>query len=201
MSHYDPRQRGFTLIEMMVTLVLMSVASLLAWRALDATERTNQRLQADTDDTLVLVRALDQLKSDVLAHAGADILSPADKRASYVENITTLPAGVHWSNSALALVRNAGQGRWQQVLWVAKAGQLQRWAGPVGVISPVGPASAFDTVLHNVRRFSVQAWVPGHGWMSPDQAPPGRRATGLQVLIERDYRGHLESYRKVVVLP
>jgi general secretion pathway protein J len=194
-------QQGFTLIEMMVTLVLMSVASLLAWRALDATERTNRLLHVKTDDTLVLVRTLDQLQSDVLAHAGSDILAPADTRGSFVENITTLPAGVRWIGSSLSIVRSAGQGQWQQVRWIVRAGQLQRWAGPAGSVSPVAVPVTFDPVLDNVLGFTVQAWVPGHGWIAPDRAPAGRRATGLSITLQRLYQGQRESYRKVVVLP
>ena len=54
-------QHGFTLIEVMVAIMLMAVVSLIAWRGLDSVTRADQHLQASSEQTEVLLRALNQM--------------------------------------------------------------------------------------------------------------------------------------------
>src|SRR3546814_14883872 len=61
-------QQGFTLIEVLVALALMALLSLISWRALDSVERSSERLQASSDDTLALVRVLGQIEKIGRAH-------------------------------------------------------------------------------------------------------------------------------------
>ena len=61
----NPSQQGFTLIEVMVAIMLMAVVSLIAWRGLDSVTRADQHLQASTEQTEALLRALNQLQRDV----------------------------------------------------------------------------------------------------------------------------------------
>lgn len=51
-------QKGFTLIEVMVAIMLMALVSLIAWRGLDSVTRADQHLQASTEQTEALLRAL-----------------------------------------------------------------------------------------------------------------------------------------------
>ena len=53
----NPSQRGFTLIEVMVAIMLMALVSMIAWRGLDSVTRADQHLQASTEQTEVLLRA------------------------------------------------------------------------------------------------------------------------------------------------
>src|SRR5476651_151608 len=66
MSH---SQKGFTLIEVMVAIMLMAVVSLMAWRGLDSVTRADSHLQASTEQTETLLRALNQLERDVALRA------------------------------------------------------------------------------------------------------------------------------------
>ena len=69
-------QQGFTLIEVMVAIMLMAVVSLIAWRGLDSVTRADAHLQASTEQTQALLRALNQLQLDVSLRAGVELAAP-----------------------------------------------------------------------------------------------------------------------------
>jgi type II secretory pathway component PulJ len=49
----------------MVAILLMAVVSLIAWRGLDSVTRADQHLQASTEQTETLLRALNQMQRDI----------------------------------------------------------------------------------------------------------------------------------------
>lgn len=74
-------QKGFTLIEVMVAIMLMAVVSVIAWRGLDSVTRADQHLQASSEQTEVLLRALNQLQLDVSLRAGVELGPPVSDEA------------------------------------------------------------------------------------------------------------------------
>ena len=72
-------QQGFTLIEVMVAILLMAVVSLIAWRGLDSVTRADQHLQASTEQTEALLRALNQLERDISLRASVELSVPTDE--------------------------------------------------------------------------------------------------------------------------
>lgn len=68
------RQRGFTLIEVLVALMLMAILSLISWRALDSVVTTSERLDSNADELNAMLRVLGQLQYDISLHASNDIL-------------------------------------------------------------------------------------------------------------------------------
>lgn len=201
MRRARPAQQGFTLIEVLVALALMALLSLISWRALDSVERSSERLQTRSDDTLALVRALGQIESDIARHAGDDILPGGMQWNPSARTGALLPPGIQWRDPVLSLVRSARGGAWQQVAWGQENGTLRRAAGPAARTLPLPEARASEVMLEDIDVFAVRAWIPGVGWILPGAANTQKSATGLEITIGRRHNGRDEIYRKVVQLP
>jgi len=200
-----PRQRGFTLLEVLIALTLMAVLSILSWRALDTTARSSERLEARADDTMALLRVLGQVESDISRHAGADVLTlsatPPDG-ADPTPLAAALPPGILWRAPRLTVLRATHDGGWQEVVWTLAGDTLMRAAGAPSTHLPLPPAQAGEAMLAGVRGFAVRAWLPGQGWSEAATAASANTpATGLEIAIARTHDGVDETYRKVVPLP
>lgn len=82
--------RGFTLVELLVALFVMSLVAVLGWRGLDGMVRTQSQLQTRADEVLTLQVGLAQWRSDL-------------------ESVITLPGlpAVEWNGQVLRLLRKA----------------------------------------------------------------------------------------------
>ncbi len=114
MARRTPRrlgpQQGFTLVEVLVALVVMSILAGLSWQAVDAMVRTRQAVEQQSQRLVVLGTALAQWEQDLQA-----LLTDAP-----------LPA-VHFDGARLRLVRRVPGGV-QLVVWSVRQGLWQRWA-------------------------------------------------------------------------
>lgn len=194
-------QQGFTLLEVLIALVLMALLSSISWRVLDLTERSSERLNASTNDTLALVRVLGQIESDISRYANNDILPSPRRTSPSTATAAILPSGILWAEPVLTVRRYAHDGAWQQVVWGKVGDTLRRAAGPAAHTLPLPEAGAGETVLDQVQSFAVRAWIPGLGWSAPTATGAQLMATGLEIVIERRHNGVSEAYRKVVLLP
>lgn len=68
-GRHPPSQRGVTLIEVMIAILIMAIISLISWRALDSVTRSDAQLTERTDATEDLLRAFQQLERDVALRA------------------------------------------------------------------------------------------------------------------------------------
>lgn len=59
------RQTGFTLVELLVALVIMSLLAILSWRGLDGMTRVQSQTQSNTDGVLALQAGLSQWQTDL----------------------------------------------------------------------------------------------------------------------------------------
>ena len=196
--------RGFTLIEVLVAITLMAILSLIGWKALDAVERTSDRLFGHADETLMLIGVVGQLERDIRQHAGIDLLPlrtvDAPPGAAQAQLMTAaLPPGIFAQERELLLVRSAGQGLWQQVHWRLENGALHRAVGPASSKMPLPEPTQDDVVLDGIEAFDVRAWLPGRGWTAPP-LPAATRASGLEIVVIRNSGDTVEPYRKVVLL-
>jgi general secretion pathway protein J len=103
--------RGFTLIEVMVALLVMSVIAMMGWRGIDSMARTRELAQASAEKTLRLSAIVAQFEADLMA----------------LQDSATVP-GLAFDGASLRMVRRA-EGGLQVVVWALRAGRWQRWAG------------------------------------------------------------------------
>lgn len=193
-------QRGMTLIEMLVTLVLMALMSLLAWRALGITEQTVRRSSHQMADALLLARTLDQIGLDIAAHRPLKAIQPLAAGQAHALNAPVLPEGLRWRPGELEISRLDASGEAVRVLWQLRGSVLQRLPFPAAQAQTGRVAQANDT-LANVSSFELRGWVSPRGWTSPDAIPPGRQASGVEIRLSLASGDSAHLYRKVVLLP
>ena len=193
-----PSQQGFTLIEVMVAILLMAVVSLIAWRGLDSVTRADQHLQASTEQTETLLRALNQMQRDINLRASVELNSRDD--ASKETGLAAVT--VRSSDSKgfrLDVIRSApvaGDGL-QRVRWWLKGDSLYRAAAPARDRYPLPAAKDGVVVLSGVNDLQVRVWEADKGWRQLS----GNRSEdplGLEVSLVRDTPQGVERYRQVV---
>lgn len=193
-----PSQQGFTLIEVMVAILLMAVVSLIAWRGLDSVTRADQHLQASTEQTETLLRALNQMQRDINLRASVELNSRDD--ASKETGLAAVT--VRSSDSKgfrLDVIRSApvaGDGL-QRVRWWLKGDSLYRAAAPARDRYPLPAAKDGVVVLSGVSDLQVRVWEADKGWRQLS----GNRSEdplGLEVSLVRDTPQGVERYRQVV---
>lgn len=114
------RQRGFTLVELLVALALMALMAAMSWRGLDGMVGAQKRLSQHSDDVLALQTALAQWGADLDALA----LQPNTPN-------------IDWDGRALRLLRRGSQSAdeglhvvaWSQRL-VGGTAYWLRWQSP-----------------------------------------------------------------------
>ena len=107
------RTHGFTLVEVLVSLLILAVLSGMAWRGIDGMAKARSGSQEQIERSLRLNTVVAQWEQDL----GALYKSPA------------VPV-LAFDGATLRLVR-AVEGGVQMVAWSLRGGHWQRWAGPV----------------------------------------------------------------------
>ncbi|KAA8551341.1 MULTISPECIES: type II secretion system protein GspJ [Pseudomonas fluorescens group] len=195
-------EQGFTLIEVMVAIMLMAVVSVIAWRGLDSVTRADQHLQASSEQTEVLLRALNQLQRDISLRAGVELNTPEPSKNS-AEKLDGLAAVTVRSSDSkgfrLDIIRSApiaGDGL-QRVRWWLKGDSLYRAAAPARDRYPLPAAKDGVVVLSGVRDLQVRVWEADKGWR---QLSGNRREDplGLEISLVRETPQGVEKYRQVV---
>lgn len=107
-----PRRRsaGFTLIEVLVALFILSMMAAMAWQGVDMVVRSRDIAQGRME-TLLRVQS-------TLAQWDADLHQTID---------TGLVPGLQFDGASLRLTRKRPEGA-QMVVWSLRGGTLQRWA-------------------------------------------------------------------------
>lgn len=195
-------EQGFTLIEVMVAIMLMAVVSVIAWRGLDSVTRADQHLQASSEQTEVLLRALNQLQRDISLRASVELNTPEPSKNS-AEKLDGLAAVTVRSSDSkgfrLDIIRSApiaGDGL-QRVRWWLKGDSLYRAAAPARDRYPLPAAKDGVVVLSGVRDLQVRVWEADKGWR---QLSGNRREDplGLEISLVRETPQGVERYRQVV---
>lgn len=106
-----PVSRGFTLIEVMVSLLILSVVSLMAWKGLDGIVRARDITEGSVQRSLRLQSVMSQWQADL----------------HNVIDLKVVPA-LAFNGAVLRMTRRY-QGGAQVVVWALRRGQWLRWAG------------------------------------------------------------------------
>lgn len=101
--------RGFTLIEVLVALVVMSTMAMMAWRGLDALLKNREIAQTHLDQSARLQTVLAQWEQDLRQIQDSGGVEP-----------------LNFDGASLRLTRQHPQGI-QVVAWVVRDGALHRW--------------------------------------------------------------------------
>jgi general secretion pathway protein J len=167
--------RGFTLVELLVAIWIMSIVAIIAWRGLSALVATRDRLGPEADDVRALLTGFGQMERD-LAHAAGVVLVPLGSAPVSVQIIDGAPAlQVLRFSEALA----DGASAVQLVTYAVIDGTLLRQCSPA-VRSVQAASSATPSTVRlitAVASMQVRVWRTNEGWIVPAPndvtAPPG----------------------------
>jgi general secretion pathway protein J len=174
---------GFTLIEVMVALLIMSLMTVMAWSGINGLLKSREVAQAHLDHSARLQTVMAQWDSDLRA----------------VQDSGSVPA-IAFDGASLRLTRQQPQGL-QVVVWSLREGRLLRWEGP-----PQQSANELGQTYERSLRLQIQdrgqlstlegisAWqlyfYRGNGWSNAQSSddvsngsdnsppPPGPGASG-----------------------
>ena len=199
MTRARPRGRaaGFTLLELLVAITVLSLVSLIAWRGLDSLVHTRERLQPEAEGVRELLVAFGQIERD-LAQVVNTSFVPLTSAPLTVR--TGTPAGFQMIR--FAPVTEGSPSAVQLIVYVVRDGRLMRLASAPTVALDASPASELveTTLLADVQAMQLRIWQPGRGWAPPEAAAlPNPRAAppGLELVVERaDGR----QYRRVLLV-
>jgi general secretion pathway protein J len=118
-SGVDSRNRtqGFTLVEVLVALVVMSLMAAMAWQGVDGMIRARDASQRHLEATLRLNTSLAQWQQDLAS----------------VQETPSVP-GLRFDGASLQLTRRTADGL-QLVVWSLRDGRWMRWTSPSATLS------------------------------------------------------------------
>ena len=182
--------RGFTLLELLVAITILSIVSVIAWRGLDSLVSTRERLEPEADDVRGLLAAFGQLERDLAQVPNPKFLgltsSPID--VTVTEGSTLLQ---------LSRVAPAAADRpteVQTVFYRVADGTLMRQATAALPAFETTSTDRLETarLLRDVKTMQIRTWSPTGGWVDPaipDPTGGGQQAgsvtPGVEVTLER----------------
>lgn len=134
---FSLRASGFTLIEVMVALLILSVMAIMAWQGVEGISKAREVADGGVQRTLRLQSVMTQWQVDLNAVIDTQTVEP-----------------LLFDGAALRLTRRAASGGVQVVVWALRGGRWVRWAGPP--VTTVGQLQEQWT-----RSMSFQGREPG----------------------------------------
>ncbi|KPB19830.1 PulJ/GspJ family protein [Pseudomonas savastanoi] len=196
------RQSGFTLLEVMVAILLMTIVSLIAWRGLESMTRTDIQLRESTGHTESVLRALNQLERDVAMRAGVELQNPLPGEETDPQAKTLIPISIcsaERNGMRLDVIRSAataGEGL-QRIRWWLKDNTLYRAAADSSNRYPLPAPDEGIAVLDQVVEAKIRVWRTVGGWQPLDSHREDN-PEGLEIVFTLHTRNGDERYRKVL---
>lgn len=208
------RESGFTLLELLIAVTLMSVLALMSWRALDALIDARERITRAGDELRELVVVFAQLEDDLrrawpvrLIETGRPpviaSLASGDRDTSSdggrLDMIRELPALSSLAASSAVAADPARLTGLQRVVWRLDRGRLERGFAPwwpagasaAAESSALSPGSLNPTtwqpLAEQIDSISWRVYQPGRGWFAAGQRfeAGGAAITGVELSLVR----------------
>jgi len=171
------RASGFTLIELMVAITVMSLLAVLSWRGLDGMARAQAQTSLRADQILTLQAGLAQWKIDLDALSNTPQTNPLDwdGRVLRLTRRTATPGDgllvVAWTRRA----DDAGQWlRWQSPVFRTLAGWTDAW----GRAGAWAQGASTEDQTREVRITPLEDWqifyFRGNAWTNPMSSSGGQ---------------------------
>lgn len=124
LATHNRRSSGFTLVELLVAIVVMSMLALLSWRSIDGMVRTQSLTQQHADDLLRLQAALGQWTADLDAvlDTGEVAAVDFDGRVLRLTRRDASEAGLNSPGMRVVAWTRMSSGQWSR--W--QSGSIQR---------------------------------------------------------------------------
>ncbi len=162
--------RGFTLVELLVSLFVMSLVAVLAWRGLDGMTRTQAATQERADRVLALQVGLAQWNTDLDAIAQVPGRSALDWNGRVLRLTRRAPAGAPAGLVVVAWTQRALEGRPTWLRWqsppLASRGELEQawqradlWSQNPGEAERAAEVAVVPLVRWQVFFFRGGAWT------------------------------------------
>jgi general secretion pathway protein J len=197
------KTRGFTLLELLVAITVLSVVSIMAWRGLDSLVATRERLEPELDETRAMLVAFGQMERDL-----AQVVNPT------ILGLATSPLNVRPAGGAMMIevVRIAlpvpdRATEVQTVYYRVVDNTLVRQATPATPYFQHTDAEQFENarLIEHVRSMEVRLWQPGVGWAVPGEGSDpsasaggqNQPAPGIEVIVTRTDG---KAYRRVFLV-
>jgi general secretion pathway protein J len=136
MAQHRPHPRGFTLIEVLVALMILSVLAATCWKGVDAITSARSVAESHLQRTLRLQAVMTQVEADLGQAMNLAVVEPLMVDSSHVR------------------LTRRGAGGVQVVVWFLKEGRLYRWASPLTTV--VG-----DLQKYSLSSFQLEGKEPG----------------------------------------
>lgn len=191
------RAGGFTLLELLVAITVLSLVSLIAWRGLDSLVHTRERLQPEADEVRELLVAFGQIERDL-----AQVVNTAFVPLSVAPVVFRSGAAAGFEMIRIAPATEGVPSAVQLIIYQVRDGRLYRLSSAPTTALDAAPTTALaeTALLGDVQALQVRVWQPGRGWAPPEVvASPNPRAAppGLELILERaDGR----QYRRVLLV-
>lgn len=194
------KARGFTLLELLVAITILSIVSIIAWRGLDSLVNTRARLNPESDEIRALLTAFGQVERD-LAHVATPSFFALSAPAV---RVSVDSAGQGLELTRLAPARESEASSIQTVFYRVNDGALWRQATAPTRIMGSTEAQKLSNVklLDDVKALRVRLWRDKQGWSDPiewaaSNPDPTNLPTGLEFTVERN---NGKIYRRVVLV-
>ena len=157
------RQRGFTLLEMLIAIAILAVIAVLSWRGLDSIIRSRATITNSMEDERVVAQLFDQMRIDARQAATDD--EAGQPAVSLGNGSLQIVRGVFAPNTAPRL---------QVVRYRLSSGRIVRYASPplenVGevrrALSSGDTADGWSAVplMGGVGSLATRVYIPQKGW-------------------------------------
>ncbi len=166
--------RGFTLLELLVAVALLSVLTVLTWRGMDSVLRGRDRIVSASDELRSLSVAMAQMEEDLRRSWPIRLLGLPEPSIAFSMPTDREPASL----ALLRETRGADAVQVQRVIYRLRDGVFERgfsaWAAP----SPDGtqqvPPTPFtwQPILREVQAVDFRGWLDGRGWLAAAALAP-----------------------------